>query len=172
MCTHACSDTHRPTYNMHAYMYICLTIHVYFTYMCIISIYRAFCKITFPGAPNFRWPFFRHLPPKMLLIYQAKISLKPISWENVLVPGIFLHSNCFSRKDPGMPWLFYLMILMEYLQIKYTSLIFPVDRIGTYHHKKPVYICIYIYAYIYMHIYHLYHHHIILLNQNDTQQQT
>jgi len=28
-----------------------------------------FCKRTFPGTPNSRWPFFRYLPKKLAIFY-------------------------------------------------------------------------------------------------------
>jgi len=82
-----------------------------------------FWKITFPGTPNFRWPFFRHLPPKKV----SPPEIFPFSTQNfpVLHPKfsddllfshlpqkITLHTSHFKEKFPPeiFRWLFKVFI--------------------------------------------------------------
>jgi len=37
-----------------------------------------FCKITFPGTPNSRWPFFRYLPKKLAILYPKFFSVRSL----------------------------------------------------------------------------------------------
>jgi len=158
-------------YFWQVYASACLTVEVcVFRYFCLsvwivhTCLYAGlFCKITFPGTPNSRWPFLDIYPKTLLFstrIFSYDLSLNIISKMFFFQPnyGPFLviyHKNNLSPANFSnfcTFWMFlskrfrYTMInfhinTMLTYKVNFRHFHFPVRRTGAYRHKKTLPLC-------------------------------